>query len=135
MREAEPECNGRRCELCRNTGLVTIWHPLVTRGVHQGVRMFRGPNGSVFRIYNEDGSLKKLTAVAPCNCSLGKKFQTKMVKKGDHWEQEDVRPYLPAHFHARIQDRSLEERSSMTTFGQVVADIEAAGIGVKECDF
>lgn len=124
----EPDGNGKWCELCRNTGLVTIWHPLVCRGVLQAVDVFRGKDGNAFRVVDENGDVKKLTAVAPCNCALGAKFATKMVKRGDHYEPEDVRRYTPSFWHARIQDRSANERATMTIREQVLADAETAGI-------
>lgn len=72
---------GLECGLCRATGLVTIWHPLVVRSIIEGVDTFRHPSTrEIFHALNRDGSLKQDTLVCACRCSLGDRFanQTRM---------------------------------------------------------
>lgn len=136
--QREPDGNGRQCQLCRNTGHVTIWNPLIARGVHTGVDRFRNPaNGEIFRVIGPDGDVRRLEAVAPCKCSFGDRFAFKTVKRGDHLERVEVGRYDPSSFHAAVTFRTHEERKSMTIREQVQADLEAAGIssGVTEWDF
>lgn len=144
--EPEPDGDGRECGLCRSTGHVTIWHPLIAKGVYTGANAFRAPGGELFFVRNrikrivtddltgeqferlEFGDVRRLTAAVPCNCQAGNKFATRSVKRGDHYEREDVRRYTPAFFHARVTDRSFEERKQMTVDEQVAADLELAGL-------
>lgn len=131
----EPESTGHSCELCRETGFVTIWHLLIARAVIQGARQFKSPSGEIFKAYNADGSLKNLTAVAPCKCRLGDRFSTKMVKHGEKWVQEDVRRYDPSNFHCAIQFRTCDEKSHMSVQEQVEADLTTANFSLPQDDW
>lgn len=62
----------RHCELCKRTGLVTVYHPLDVRAIREGVSMFRGWSGTAYAAgINEHGMPRNALAAVPCKCSLG----------------------------------------------------------------
>ena len=75
------------CKLCRNTGLVTVWHPLTVRAVRTGCTEFRHPRtDQQMSVAHADGSLQHLTAVVACRCERGTPFATRMVRRGGAYE-------------------------------------------------
>ena len=57
----------RRCELCDDTGLVTVWHPSVIR----------------HHVLKEPAPMTNLTHVTACKCSKGDRYTIKTRRNGD----------------------------------------------------
>jgi hypothetical protein len=85
------------CELCDNSGLVSIWHPLVVRSVREDCATYRNPRtGRIVKVFemreykDDDGNVieKEVcrigTSAVACKCSLGDKYATTTKgKKGE----------------------------------------------------
>lgn len=62
----------RHCELCKRTGLVTVYHPLDVRAIRENVSMFRDRAGRCYGAgVNDCGMPRNALAAVPCKCSLG----------------------------------------------------------------
>lgn len=136
-RSDEPNFEGKRCGLCDSTGHVTIWHPLVARGVFEDCGKYSDSTGAIHRVTNDAGAFKCQMACIACKCSIGDRYTHWMRKKGDKWERVYHGRYGDSRWHIKVQFRTLQEIQAMSVKERVLADIDAAGgaTGAVEWEF
>lgn len=111
---------GIECGLCRGTGMVTIWHPLIVKCVRDGIDSFRHPR--THELYNarlKDGTLKRDTLVCACKCKLGDRFAN--ATKNRRGQQEQFLPrFGDSNTHAAVTSSDV----TLSHEERVAADIE-----------
>lgn len=83
-RGAEPG-DHHTCGLCKSTGLVSIWHPLVVRSIREGVDAWRDRRtGAMVRCVSSNGDVKPMEAAVACECERGNRraYWSRQAGKG-----------------------------------------------------
>ena len=73
----EPSHNPLLCELCGNTGAVSIWHPLLVRAVREGCKEFKSKiTGAVHKVFDINGRPRYPEVAVACKCPKGDRLAT-----------------------------------------------------------
>lgn len=112
----------RFCGLCRGSGTITVWHPLVVRAVrHKSNGVYRHPvTGQQFVVRHADGSIKSITAAAACKCTIGERFRERLP---------------PPAFLVPVQFRERGEYAGLSLEDVIELDISASPFLVEEWEF
>lgn len=112
----------RFCGLCRGSGTIAVWHPLVVRAVrHKTNGTYRHPlTGQMIAVRHADGSIKGMSGCVACKCSLGDKFADRLERPA---------AVVPMQFRER------QEYAGLTLEEVIELDIAASPFMVQEWEF
>jgi len=112
----------RFCGLCRGSGTIAVWHPLVVRAVrHKTNGTYRHPlTGQMIAVRHADGTIKGMSGCVACKCSLGDKFADRLERPA---------AVVP------IQFRERREYDGLTLEEVIELDIAASPFMVQEWEF
>jgi hypothetical protein len=120
--EVEQRRNGRLvCGLCKDTGNVAIWHPLIVRGIVEGVTTYRHSHtGEVFAVRFMSGQLagktRPIVCAIPCRCEIGDKFTGKQVRDGGGYRMEPVARYGTDRWHVPTLGKREPDPDAITAW-------------------
>jgi hypothetical protein len=133
--EPEPAYDDRVCGLCRGSGHVSIWHPMVVRAVRHGIKSLQEPSGAIRTLLDGSGDVKRLKAAVACKCSLGDRYAKWMRKEGERWVAHPMPRFGDSTNHVREVFRTWDELKGKTVRERIQADIDEAPSQAVEWEF
>ena len=120
--KSDSEVVHRFCGLCRGSGAITVWHPLVVRAVrNKSNGVYRHPvTGQQMIVRDAEGGIKGITAAAACKCSLGDRFRDRLP---------------PPAAVIPVQFRERQEYAGLTLEDVIELDIAASPFMVQEWEY
>ena len=122
--QPQPEYDDRTCQLCRGTGMVTIWHPLTVRSIRTGCQTFQTASGAIRKVADNSGAVPATKAAVACRCGLGERFAKWMVKDGDRWKAEPRPRFGDSVNHVPVQLRPWDQIKGLTNRQRIELDME-----------
>lgn len=112
----------RFCGLCRGSGMITCWHPLVVRSVrNRSDGRYRHPvTGKQMNVRDGQGNIKGIVAASACKCTLGLRLAEKCP---------------PASSVVPVQFRTRDEYRGLTLEEIIELDIAASPFEVQEWEY
>lgn len=120
--KSDPGATSRFCGLCRGSGTISVWHPLVVRAVrHKTNGTYRHPlTGQMISVRHADGTIKGMSGCVACKCSLGDRFRDRLP---------------PPAAVIPVQFRERREYAGLTLEEVIELDIAASPFMVQEWEF